>query len=138
MAIINEKLVSKNNQKKGMSIFSGSLSPVDNTSLVINDVVTLGTLPNNSVVTNACIVVKSAPTGGTQKLNIKIGGTTSVAAVALGTTDNAVVGGAVTRVATGTGADVTTTLSVADLTDGEFEVIVEYVEYTKTTGELTN
>ncbi len=138
MANINEKLIAKNGLKKSISISTGSLAPADNTSLAIDDVVTLFTLPSNSVVTDVLIVVGAAPTDGTQELSVEVGGVEALAAVALGTVDGTVVGGSTTRLGTGTGADVTATLTVADLADGEIEVIVEYVEYTKTTGELTN
>ena len=70
-------------------------------------------------------------------MKITVGSTDSVAAVAVGTADGVIKGGAVTKVATGTGADVTVTTGVADLTDGEFEVVVEYIEYTRTIGEYT-
>ena len=146
MANINIKTLGKNNQKKAVSISSAKIKPSALTvangvatagTLASGDVVKLFSLPANSVVTNAFIVVTKGATGGTQTLKITVGSTDSVAAVAVGTADGVIKGGAVTKVATGTGADVTVTTGVADLTDGEFEVVVEYIEYTRTIGEYT-
>lgn len=146
MANVNIKTLGKNNQKKAVSVSSATIKPAALTTsqgvaaagtLASGDVVKVFSLPANSVVVDAFIVVKAGATGGTQTLKITVGSTDAVAAVAVGTAAGAVKGGAVTRVATGTGADVTVTSGVADLTDGEFEVVVEYIEYTRTIGEYT-
>lgn len=147
MANVDVKKYGKNNQKKSVSVSTGTIKVADLTTangvatagtLASGDVVTVFRLPANSVVTDAFIVVKSAVTGGTQTMKITVGTTDVIAAVAVGTAANAVKGGTITRVATGTGADVTVTTGVANLTDGEFEISVEYVEYARTIGEYTN
>lgn len=132
------KLFNKNNQKKAISISSASIKVAKTGTLANGEVITLCNLPAGAVVKDAFIVVTTAPTGGTQTLKITVGSTDAIAAVAVGTASNAVKGGTVTKVATGTGATVTATVGVADLTDGEFEVVVEYVEYNRTVGEYTN
>ena len=138
MAAYDYKRDYKNSEKKGVCSSSGTLIPADNDAIAIADTATLFRLPAFAVVTNAFIVVKKGATTGTQTLKITVGSTDVIAAVAVGTADGAIKGGTVTRAYTGTGADVTVTGGVAELADGEFEVVVEYVEYTKTTGELTN
>lgn len=138
MATYDYSLQGKNNEKKGISVFSGNIKPADNDTIAVAESAKLGTLPGNCVVTNAFLYVKTGATGGTQTLKITVGSTDVIAAVAVGTTDGAIVGGAVTRAHTGTGSEVSVTGGTADLSDGEVEVVVEYVEYTKSTGELTN
>ena len=147
MASVNVKTYGKNNQKKGVCASVATIKPADLTNadgvatagtLASGDVVTVFSLPADAIVTNALIVVKTGATTGTQTMKITVGSTDVIAAVAVGTADNAVKGGTVTRAATGTGADVTVTTGVGALTDGEFEIVVEYVEYVRTTGEYTN
>lgn len=146
MANVNIKTMNKNNQKKATRVSSATIKPSALTTamgvatagtLASGDVVKVFTLPANSVVVDAFILVKTGATGGTQTLKITVGSTDTIAAVAVGTAANAIKGGTVTKVPTGTGADVSVTSGVADLTDGEFEVVVEYVEYTRTVGEYT-
>lgn len=147
MANVSVKLNGKNNQKKNVCTSTATIKPAALTTamgvaaagtLASGDVVKVFTLPANAVVVDAMIVVKSGPTGGTQTMKVTVGSTDVIAAVALGTASNAVKGGTVTRAATRTGADVTVTTGVADLTDGEFEVVVKYIEYDRTSGEYTN
>lgn len=138
MANINVKLNGKNNQKKGVSASTATIKVADTGTIAVGDTVSLFKLPANSVVVNAFIVTRSTITGGTQTAKITVGSTDAIAAVALGTAANAIKGGTVTRVATGTGAEVIATVGVADLTDGEIEVVVEYIEFERTTGEYTN
>lgn len=128
----------KNNSKKSVSLSVGTLVPADNDPIAIADTAKLFRLPPFAVVTNAFLVVKTAPTGGTQTLKITVGGTDVIAAIALSTVSGVIKGGAVTKKYSGTGADVTVTGGVAELADGHIEVVVEYVEFTKVTGELTN
>lgn len=128
----------KNNHKKSVSLSVGKLIPADNDPIASGDTAKLFRLPPFAIVTNAFILVKTGATGGTQTLKISVGGTDVIAAVAVGTASGVIKGGAVTKKYTGTGADVVVTGGVATLADGEYEVCVEYVEYTKVTGELTN
>lgn len=147
MANVSLKQYPKNTKKVSISCSSFTLKPssllvVDGVStagtLVNGDVVTLCTLPKNVDVTNAYIYVKTAPTGGTQTLQLKLGSTEIVAAVALGTVSNTFKGTAVKVNSGSTGGDITATLGVANLTDGEIRIVIEYNEYTKVTGELLN
>ena len=138
MAAYDYKRDYKNNQKKSVCLSSGTLIPADNDTIGIGDVATLFRLPAFAVVTNAYILVKVGATTGTQTLKITVGATDVIAAVAVGAVDGAIKGGAVTKAYTGTGADVTVTGGVGAIADGEYEVCVEYDEFTKATGELTN
>ena len=146
MANINHKLP-QSGKKVSRSASTAILKPAEvlasagaivNGTVSIGDVLTVLTLPANVDVTNAYIHVVKAPTGGTQTLQISLGATSVIAAVAVGSVDGVFKGGTVTKANSGSGADVTITTGVADLTDGEFRLVVEYVEYTKVTGELTN
>lgn len=147
MANVNLKNVKKHDRKVSRSASAANINPAVLTTadgvatagtLATGDVVTLFTLPENADVTNAYIYVVKAPTGGTQTLKISVGSTDIVAAVAVGTSAGVFKGGSVTRANSGTGSDVTVTTGIANLTDGEFRIVVEYVEYNKVTGELTN
>lgn len=140
MANIDIKRLSRNDQKVSRCASAAVITPADLDAgqLASGDVVTLFTLPANADVTNAYIYVGTGATGGTQTMKISVGGTDVISAVAVGTADGAFKGGAVTRVNSGTGADVTVTTGVATLTDGSYRVVVEYVESDKVTGELTN
>ena len=147
MANVNLKNVKKHDRKVSRSASAANINPAVLTTaagvatagtLATGDVVTLFTLPENADVTNAYIYVAKAPTGGTQTLKISVGSTDIVAAVAVGTSAGVFKGGAVTKANSGTGSNVTVTTGIANLTDGEFRIVVEYVEYNKVTGELTN
>ncbi len=145
---VSLKNISKHSKKVSTSVSTATIKPSTLTTLqgvvtagtlVSGDVVTLFTLPENVDVTNAYIFVTTAPTGGTQTLKVSVGSTDVVAAVALGTSSGVYKGTFATKANVGsTPQDVTVTLGVANLTDGEFRVVVEYNEYNKVTGELTN
>lgn len=145
--MVDLKNVGKHDRKVSRSASAALIKPAVITTaegvatkgtLAAGDVVTLFTLPANVDVTNAYINVVKAPTGGTQTLKISVGSTDIIAAVAVGAVSGAFKGGTVTKANSGTGSNVTVTTGIADLTDGEFRVVVEYVEYNKVTGELTN
>ena len=146
MATINHKLP-KSGKKVSRSASTATIKPaevlasagaaVDGT-IATGDVVTLLTLPENVDVTNAYIHVVKAPTDGTQTLQLSLGSNTLTTALVVGTVSGAYKGGTTTKANSGAGSDITLTTGVADLTDGEFRIVVEYVEYTKVTGELTN
>lgn len=147
MANVSLKSAGKHNKKVSRSASAANIKPAvlktaDGVAtagtLATGDIVTLFTLPENVDVTNAYVYVVKAPTGGTQTLKISVGSTDIVAAVAVGTSAGVYKGGTVTKANSGTGSNVTVTTGIADLTDGEFRVVVEYVEYNKVTGELTN
>lgn len=137
MATYNQLKNGTNGQKKSVSVSSATL---DFTAQAVasTETVAVFNLPANCVVTNAFFYVKTGLTNTTSTGKISIGGTDAIAAVAFAGVDGAVKGGTVTKVATGTGAEVLVTIGTANATDGEVEAIVEYIEYTKTSGELTN
>lgn len=147
MASVNIKKLNRNNSKVSESLSSATITPATLVvadgvatagTLAIGDEVTLFTLPANADVTDAYIYVATGATGGTQTMKITVGSTDIVAAVAVGTASNVFKGGTVTKVNTGTGADVKITTGVAALTDGKFRIVVRYTEADKVTGELTN
>lgn len=97
-------------------------------------------LPENSIVTNAFIHVKTASDAATS--NVATLGTTEGGSEILSAADLTTVGeqGTFTgQSLTGTGQPmylgVTTTGAATDV--GEYIVVIEYVEYTKNTGEYT-
>lgn len=137
MANYDVKLDGKNNQKKAICASTATITVADTGTIASGETVSVFNLPADAVVTNAYVVTRSAISGGTQTVKITVGGTDVIAAVVLGTAANAVKGGTVTKKATGTGAEVTATVGVADLTDGIIEVVVEYVEFDRTTGQYT-
>ena len=136
MATYNQTLNGKNANKKSVCVSSATLD-FGEQAVSTAETVALFNLPANAVVTNAFFNVTSGVAGATATGKITIGSTDAIAAVAFGGSA-AIKGGTVTKVATGTGAEVTVTVGTANATAGVVEVVVEYIEYTKTTGELTN
>jgi len=136
MATYDQTLNGKNNQKKDVNVSSATLDFVAQ-NVAATETVGVFRLPDNAVVINAFFFVKTGLTNTTATGKITVGSTDAIAAVAFAGSDATLKGGAVTKVHTGTGADVTVTIGTADATDGEVEVIVEYIEYTKTNGEQT-
>lgn len=136
MATYDQTLNGKNNQKKGVCASSATLNFTDQ-AVASTETVSVFTLPENAVVTNAFFFVKTGLSNTTATGKVTIGSTDTIAAVAFAGVDGVLKGGSVTKVHTGTGAEVTVTIGTANATDGEVEVVVEYIEYTKTTGELT-
>lgn len=143
---IDITLFGKNNFKKAISIMSAVIRPsslstydglmVDGT-IADGDKLILANLPANCVVTNALIVVRHAPTNNTAQLTIDVGTDNVIAATAMGSSSGVIVGAFVGKAYTGTGKQVTATVGTADLTDGEVEVVIEYYEISRTTGEYT-
>ena len=143
MAAIDYKLKSKNNEKRKVCVFASNLKPADVTvaegfatagTIAIADVITLGNLPANSIVTSASVQVITGATTGTQTIALAVGGVAIMAAVAVGTADNVTKGTTTVKKVEGA---LTLTTGVAALVDGEFEVLIEYIEPDLVTGELT-
>jgi hypothetical protein len=137
MATFDQTLNGSNSCKKGISASSATID-FDAQTVGIAETVSVFNLPANAVVTKAYFVVLSGVTGATATGKVTVGSTDAIAAVAFAGTAGVVKGGATTAVATGTGSEVTVTIGTAAATAGKVEVVVEYTEYTKTTGELTN
>lgn len=138
MANINILTYGVNNQKKVRSVSSAVLAPAYLTSknsniitdgqLAANDVVSVLKLPASCVVTGGYIVALSAAAEATATLQVKVGGTSVIDAIAVGNTAGAVLGTFSSKVFTGTGADVTVVVGTATLKSGEFAVVLEYDE----------
>jgi len=143
MAHKNALLAGNNCQKKSKSVtsikvnddflkFAGG-TPVSGNYLVAK-------LPENAVIMDAVVVVNKASdaaTSATAALGTSEGGAELVAAVDIKTV--AVDGSLVAKKATGTGQDVYLKLAVvgATKTIGDFDIILEYIEYEKSIGEYT-
>lgn len=146
MANVNVLLKERNNAKRYVSASVGTLKPAELTVedgvatagiLAQADVVTLFKLPADCVITNAYFVVKKAAAETTSQLTIKAGSDNLVAATAVGSLANKVLGILAGKVYTGTGVDVTATVGTADLKSGEFDIVVEYTELGRMNGEFT-
>ena len=144
MAAIDYLRKKKNNEKRKVCVFATNIKPADVTTdegfgtagtIASGDVITVANLPKNSVVVAAAIQVIIGLTTGTQTVAIAIGGTEVMAAVALGTANNATKGTTTKKKVEGA---VTLTTGVAAMVDGEFEVLIRYIEPDLITGELTN
>ncbi len=146
MANVNFTRGSKLNQKRTVSIFSGELNEaavaVPNSSLIGiatgNELIAV--LPPNSIITNAYLFTKTASNAATSAafvLGTTEGGTEIMSAgnaKTLGKT------GTFTGMSdTGTGKNVYLgrTITGAATAVGKYVVVIEYLEYQKTTGEYT-
>lgn len=136
MATYDQTRSGKNSEKKSICSSSALINFGDQ-AVAIGESVAVFTLPAKAVVTNAYFVVESGVTGATATGKITVGSTDAIAAVAFAGVAGAIKGGTVTKVNTGTGAEVAVTVGVANATAGSVTVIVEYHEYEKSTGELT-
>lgn len=136
MATYNQIPYGKNSEKKGVCS-SSALIDFGAQNVAIAETVSVFNLPKNAVVTNAFFYINEGVAGATATGKVTIGSTDTIAAVAFAGTAGVIKGGAVTKVHTGTGAEVLVTIGVAAATAGKVEVIVEYIEYEKSTGELT-
>lgn len=143
---IDITMFGKNNLKKAISVMSAVIRPqsistadgvVTNGTIAVGDNLILANLPANCIVTNAMIYIRTHPTNTTSQLTIKCGTDNLIAATAVGSASDKVLGSLVGKVSTGTGKQIIAEVSTADLTDGEIEVVVEYMEITRTTGEFT-
>lgn len=122
----------KNNQKKGVSIFS---SEVITTSATMSD--TLFTLPANSLVTAVYAIVTTGSGTATDTVDVKVGTTVVANEVVVGVVG--VASGTVTKTFFPTGGSVTVVAgSNAPGTTGKVKIVVEYIETELTTGTYTD
>lgn len=143
MAHKNALLAGNNCQKKSASVTSIKVNddflkfvgatPVSGNFLVAK-------IPENAVIMNAMVVVNKASdaaTAATAALGTTEGGAELVAAADIKTV--AVSGSLAAKKATGTGQDVYLKLAVTGVatTIGDFDIILEYIEYEKNIGEYT-
>lgn len=150
MATIDIRTFGENRLKKSISLSTASIVPAKigesygnaNAGTVKSgDVLNLFVLPPRSVVTSVFVLVKTKATNATATFKIDVGKTELMGAIAGGSASGVTVGsmaGTAKGIYVPTGGTVTATIGVADLTDGDFEVVVEYYEVGKLTGELTN
>lgn len=138
MAVIADvRSLYKNNQKKATRATTARLALADTGDVAVGASVVIATLPANCVIVDAFFTVVEAPTGGTQTIKLEIGATQLMKAIATGTTVGAVKQDTVTKLNTGTGADVQATVGVGTLQDGVFDITLLYIESDRTVGEFT-
>ena len=122
----------KNNQKKGVSIFS---SEAIVTSATMND--TLFTLPANSLVTAVYAIVLAGSGTATDTVDVKVGSTVVANEVVVGVVG--VASGTVAKTFFPTGGSVTVVAGAdAPGTTGKVKIVVEYIETELTTGTYTD
>ena len=121
-------------KKRNVCVFRSTINP---TEMPTAGTYELGILPKNIVITNAFLAVKT-PMDATRTVDVGFSGGATVL------DDAALTGLAGSVVSTGfaaqlveTGPTLTVVTSGA-LTQGECELLVEYVEYEQCTGELTD
>lgn len=125
--------VGKNAEKKTLSVSSANLLHGD-VDAVLQE---LFVLPPDCLITDTHVIPKVAGLPALLTVDIGFDGGSELGS-ALDVDDTAVKGGALaTAVDTGTGQTVTALFS-ADPTAGDFDIIVEYIEYTLGNGKLTN
>lgn len=136
MATINKTRLAGANAKATHSSNTVTLKPADFAGVAVGDTMQLFTIPENSMITSAWIVVKSASQASvTAGIGITANGTELGASRALSSV--AVVGATLgTMLDSGTGKVVYFTPSAIP-TQGEFDVIVNYIEYRLGNGNLT-
>lgn len=122
----------KNNQKKGVSIFS---SEAITTSATMNN--TLFTLPANSLVTAVYAIVLTGSGTSTDTVDVKVGSTVVANEVVVGVVG--VASGTVAKTFFPTGGSVTVVAGAdAPGTTGKVKIVVEYIETELTTGTYTD
>lgn len=122
----------KNNQKKGVSIFS---SEAITTSATMND--TLFTLPANSLVTAVYAIVLTGSGTSTDTVDVKVGTTVVANEVVVGVVG--VASGTVAKTFFPTGGSVTVVAGAdAPGTTGKVKIVVEYIETELTTCTYTD
>lgn len=139
MATFNRTREGSRNQKKGVCVAAATIDMADIPAS--GDIAELFDLPENALVTGVRMNVKTAFTGGSASaatLLMALGGATISAAMSIFTTGVKTL--TVTSRDTGVGGIVTAVCAFTGgvPTVGSVEVMVEYIEYTKNTGELTN
>lgn len=133
MATVNKTRLAHANEKKVYSVAAARLKVADFSG---TDTLQLFTIPENCLITAARCVVKTA---GQANLVLDMGLTASGNELQndLDVDAASVVGGALTTaIDSGTGKTVYLTPSAAP-TAGEFDIIVEYIEYRRNNGELS-
>lgn len=148
MANIDLNKFSKNNQKKNVSIASGKIYPnlvsplygaTGAGQIAAGDVVTLFTIPADCVITDCYLVVRTAPTGNGQQatIQVKADAISIMDATAAGA-GVGIAGSLKAKTFLKAGATITAEVAAHPLTDGQFEVVVEFHELDRTNGDYLN
>lgn len=126
------RFTGKNNQKKEISIFASA--PMGTTATMDN---TLFTLPYNSLVTNAYVVITAVSGTATDTVDIKVGSTVVANEVIVGVLG--VASGTVAKTFFPTGGLVSVVAGAdAPGTTGTIRVVVEYIEVELSEGTYTD
>lgn len=132
----NKKRDGTNNQKRNVSVLS--------TPLVEADILTTGsiyaTLPARSLILSVTIIVKTASGTASSTLDVSANGTVVANEVAVPTV-GAIVGTIIAAAAyLATGGDIVVLAGAVTPADGAFvgDLVIEYIELDKTTGEYTD
>ena len=134
--------VTNHSRKRAVSVFSGELKAGEGNFLATSENYLLAKLPRKAVITNAyvhVITASDAATSAAATLGTASGGAQLVTGVDLKVTGEQ--GTFVGQVHTSTGVELwlnTTVTGAATADVGHYVVVVEYMEYTKTTGEYTD
>jgi len=121
-------------QKKGVSIMAVQVDSEQYANYAAADDYLVGILPDNAIITDAYVFTQSASNAGAVTLGTTAGGSEVMSAG-----DSTATGKSGTFTGatdTGTGKSLYMGIAAA-ATQGEFVVIVEYIEYTLNTGNLT-
>lgn len=133
---MSDKTRDDNNfQKRGVCVFTAPLVEAD----VLTTGSVYGKLPERIVIQSASILVTTVSTTATSTLDIKVGSTVvanEVAVTAAGMIDGTMVAA---NQYFATGGDITVLAGAVTPAAGNFvgELVIEYIELDKTTGEYT-
>ncbi len=137
MATLNKTREGTRNQKRGTSIGHANITIADYDATL--DLAELFNIPENAHIVRAHLNVKTAFNAGTSiTFTIRLGTTIFVAAISVATTGVKTL--TVTPLDSGVGGlcILLPTIVGALPTTGEAELMVEYIEYDKSTGEYTD
>ena len=139
MAYVNLTRKANNSCKKSKSYFAAELDVKDSDVGLVSVNLLLGNLPPNAIITDAYlhrVVASNAATTATVALGTAEAGAQIMAAADIKGTGK--VGSLVGQILTGSGKPLYAALTITGAqTAGKFYVVVEYLEPTKVTGELT-
>ena len=140
MASTNLTQARNNSCKKQNSYFSTLIDVTDSSVGLVSTNLLLANLPPNAIITDAYlhrVTVSDAATSATFKLGTTEGGAEVMAAADIKAATGKV-GSLVGQILTNSGKPLYGTLTITGAqTAGKFYVVVEYLEPTKMTGELT-
>ena len=128
--------VATNAQKKGISILAVQVNNETRKHFPIGGNYLICNLPPDAIIVEGYIFVNEVSNGGTCLIGISEAGTEIASAAAVGTKGKVGTTPNTMPISSGTGTPIYLTIPTRPTT-GDFVVIVEYIEYTKNTGEYT-